>query len=78
MGFIDGLFIAEEDRVKELMGKTIDFGEVLGKYSDISVTISPNNLGVFNDHPGVINSISAHSNTLCGYNPFEYIDEDYS
>ena len=35
MGSLEGVFVAEETELKAAIGKTIDFGEALGKHSEI-------------------------------------------
>tara|TARA_Y100000310_G_scaffold321360_1_gene378878 strand:+ start:3846 stop:4022 length:177 start_codon:yes stop_codon:yes gene_type:complete len=39
MGNLDGIFIAESDDLDAIMGKDIYFGEILGKHSDIILTL---------------------------------------
>lgn len=41
MGDLDGIFGATDAEIKELSGKVVNFGEVLGKHSDIRYTIDP-------------------------------------
>ena len=38
-GMIEGLFLATEEEVKHLLGKTIYLGEVCGKHSEVTVEI---------------------------------------
>lgn len=40
MGSLEGLFIAEEKDVKDIIGKNVQFGEVLGKHSDVYDTMT--------------------------------------
>jgi len=40
MGELDGLFIADHEELLNLDGKTIYFGEVLGKHSEVIVEFS--------------------------------------
>ena len=44
MGDLEGLFFAKEKSIESLIGQYIHFGEVLGKHSDISVTIEEKHL----------------------------------
>ena len=49
MGSLSGLFIADEAEVAAAIGKLVHFGEVLGKHSDISVTLDVSNFKVLTD-----------------------------
>ena len=74
-GKIEGLFIATKEEVKNIIGETIYFGEILGKHSDVRGTIEE-------DEIKEIEGISQQTIkeleekigcTLSGYNPLEYI-----
>lgn len=49
MGSLDGTFVAEEDQMAKLMGRTVYLGEVLGKHSEITTTLSKKNLKVLTE-----------------------------
>ena len=49
MGDLEGLFIAEENEVKKLIGKEIYFGEVLGKHSEIYGDLEEKDITVKSD-----------------------------
>lgn len=77
MGDVDGMFFAEEEDVKNAIGKEVYFGEILGKHSDIYGTLED----------GEIEEIELSATTLkemyeilgtniSGYNPLEYLSED--
>lgn len=42
MGTLSGIFVCTEEMVKRVLGKTIYFGEVLGKHSDVSLKMEEN------------------------------------
>lgn len=74
MGDLYGLFVADEKDVAEVVGKTIYFGEVLGKHSDVYGEVEECDFTVVTDDQTVINIlVDAMSGTsLSGYNPLEY------
>lgn len=46
MGSLDGIFIAYESEVNEMLGHEVDLGECLGKHSDIQLVIDASNIEV--------------------------------
>lgn len=76
MGFIDGLFIADESKVEEAIGKEIYFGEVLGKHSDIYGTLEKEDIEVIDIGEDTVVQIfeAFGGSTLSGYNPLEYYE----
>ena len=76
-GDLDGLFIADSKDVEQLIGKQIYFGEVLGKHSEIYGTLEDKDLKVESeDQEKIIWLQRLLSNTISGYNPFDYYHED--
>ncbi len=76
MGDLEGLFLATEEDVKSLIGKTVWFGEVLGKHSDIYGDISPRDIKELHVEPATISDLAQHGPTLSGHNPFDYYEEE--
>ena len=78
MGKLEGLFIASQSQVDEVIGKEIYFGEVLGKHSEIETIIEPDEIEVFSDDQDTIDYLEEifPSTTLCGYNPLDYYELD--
>jgi len=74
MGTLSGLFIADTQQVAEAMGKKIDFGEVLGKHSEIYGVLEENDLEVVTDDQQFIQQCITvfGDGTISGYNPLEY------
>jgi hypothetical protein len=74
MGNIDGVFLASDDEIKEVIGKTVYFGEALGKHSEVEAVIEEKELTEITSNQAVIFELhrSIEGNTLCGYNPVEY------
>lgn len=75
MGELDGLFLAYQAEVDNAIGKTVSFGEVLGKHSDISVNIECGLIDLISDDPHTISTLSElfPNDNICGHNPLDYI-----
>lgn len=77
MGQLDGLFIAEKEKVKELIdsGREVYFGEVLGKHSEIMGPIEePDDITLVSEDEEVIRVIE-ENNLENGFNPFDYLED---
>ncbi len=73
MGSIDGLFISDQDPV----GLSCSFGEALGKHSDVNGVIDEGDITlVSEDQEKVLWLLELCGNSVSGYNPFEYADEE--
>lgn len=76
MGDLSGLFICDKQNLKFIEGKEVYFGEVLGKHSEISGTISADDFVIKTEDQDFIQKfieIMGDGN-ISGYNPFDYID----
>lgn len=80
-GSLDGLFIATQEEVDKAIGKEVYFGEVLGKHSDVQVTLEAHEITlVSSDQDKVEWLLGLLGTCVSGFNPLEYIsqdDEDY-
>ena len=85
MGDLEGVFVATQEKVDKLKGKTVYFHEVLGKHSEIEVTLSDENLTMKSTDEDFIGKLidllgypAEHDTiSISGTNPFEYYyDED--
>lgn len=77
MGDVEGLFIAEESEVDSAIGSQVRFGEILGKHSDISGTLSSVDLKVISDEQDRIDwLLGIIGPTVSGYNPLEYVRQE--
>ena len=78
MGDLDGLFIAEESEVNAIIGKNIYFGEVLGKHSEVSGTLDPEDIQVKTDDQEFIAKFIEimGDGTISGFNPLDYYDPE--
>ena len=75
---LDGLFVAEESDMNALIGKEINFGEVLGKHSEIYGTLEDGDITVKSDDQAFIDQLVEiiGNRSISGYNPFDFYDED--
>lgn len=77
MGELEGVFIADSDLVDELIGETVNFGEVLGKHSDIYGDLDQNDLTVRSEDQEAISVFQEimGEGWSSGHNPIEAIME---
>lgn len=75
MGNLTGLFIAEEDEIKAIIGKNLYFGEVLGKHSEISGKLDSEDLIIKSEDLDFIEKLEEILGcNISGYNPFNYVE----
>jgi hypothetical protein len=75
-GCIEGLFTATHEEIDNLLGKDIDFGEVLGKHSEVYGTIEAADIWKLDVDPEIVAEVSKTlGSTWSGYNPIKYISE---
>lgn len=77
MGDVEGLFIADSEVVEKHIGKTVYFGEILGKHSDIDGVLEEEDLKVISEDQEKIAWLKEvmKGNTISGYNPITCIEE---
>ena len=77
MGQLDGLFIADEAEVQAIIGKHVEFGEVLGKFSDVGGPIEEGEIVELTDDQDFLEQAEALLGTsISGYNPLDYYDPE--
>jgi hypothetical protein len=80
MGSLDGKFVLDADGQAELVklyGETVNFGEVLGKHSDIGVVLKPEHIElVTDDHAFLDMAAKLRISLDSGFNPLDYVEED--
>lgn len=77
-GDVTGVFVASEADVEAAIGKTVSFGEILGKHSDITGTLDAEDLTIVTDDQAFIHKAVEYGLGQVGYNPLEYLMEDGS
>lgn len=75
-GNITGTFVADESEVERAIGAHIEFGPVLGKYSDIYGELGPNDVQVVTDDQDFIDKALAYGLVPIGYNPLYCLSEE--
>lgn len=77
MGELSGVFVADAADVARVMGKDVYLGEVLGKHSDVTVTVSTENLREISDSPVIVAFFEKELGGGVGTNPIEnWLDPD--
>lgn len=76
-GVLDALFITTREELEGLYGKTVVFGEVLGKHSEVVLDIEESHFDVIDLGAEAIEKLEAAAGTsISGHNPFDYYDPD--
>lgn len=77
MGDLEGLFIAKEEDVKSIIGKEVDFGEVLGKHSWVQAEMEESMFEVIDVPEEVVKILlDKVGEDISGYNPLSYYEEE--
>lgn len=74
-GTIESLFVADPEAVKAAIGKTIYFGECLGKHSEVCGELEESELTAITTDVDFIAGFQSLGCTI-GMNPLENIKED--
>lgn len=74
MGDLRGVFESTSKEIEELMGKRVNFGEVLGKHSEVVVTINEDCIAFLTDDEDFIEKARLYKLIPTGYNPFDYLE----
>lgn len=71
-GDLTGIFTAESQDVKQLIGEHVCFGDVLGKHSQVEGTIEESEILLISQDQQVV-EIFEKNGLENGYNPFKYL-----
>lgn len=78
MGNLEGIFFSTDKDLENILGKHVYFGEVLGKHSEIELTLEKQHFSIINRDPEFILSLREnlvrHGNTISGINPFSFLE----
>lgn len=74
-GVLEGIFISNRKEVNSIIGKTVHFGEVLGKHSEVSGTLEEENIHLVTQDLHAIQVIE-DCGLITGFNPFDYLEEE--
>ena len=74
-GKIEGLFISTLEHIKNLYGKNLYFGEILGKHSEIEFELEESDISIVTeDQEYIARTIEIFKGySISGYNPFDYM-----
>lgn len=73
-GSLDGLFVATEREINEVLGNEVYFGEVLGKHSEVYGTLDEGDVHKLDISPEAVEEVSNYlGDTWSGFNPLEYV-----
>lgn len=75
MGDLEGVFVADAAAVKSAIGQTAHFGEVLGKYSSVNVTLEREHFKTLTADPDFIAKFERFK-LATGHNPLDYLTDD--
>ena len=72
-GDVEGIFKAKRSFVESVIGNNVDFGDILGKHSDIYGNLDEEDLEITSEDPIVVMNAPES-----GYNPLEYMQFECS
>lgn len=75
MGDLEGVFVSTDVELEELYGQEIYFGEVLGKHSEVVLTLGLQHITEVTDDAKFIELFEQYG-LENGFNPFDYYDEN--
>ncbi len=77
-GCVEGLFICTVQQIKDIQGKFVYFGEILGKYSEVSGKIQGSDISIVSSDEKVIEILlgAFPDGNISGYNPLDFVDLD--
>ena len=67
-GSVSGTFRATKEEINKAIGMRVEFGEILGKHSDVCGILEERDLTLISDDPTIVNTYNTS-----GYNPLDYI-----
>lgn len=75
MGTLYGTFAASDEEIEKLYGHELYLGEILGKHSEVTLTLEPNGLIKLSDDADVV-AMAIKYDLLGGINPLDYLDSE--
>ncbi len=73
-GDVYGVFISTPEQVKNIVGKRIYFGEILGKHSEIHGEINEGEITFITDNQEFVKLFEEYD-LSSGHNPFSYLSD---
>jgi hypothetical protein len=77
-GDIEGIFVADSEEVEAAIGIEVNFGEALGKHSEIHGVLEPKDFQILSQDESFVTQFveTIGDGTISGYNPLNYLLED--
>lgn len=75
MGDLSGVFSCDKEAIRALIGKKIYFGEVLGKHSEVIITLEDIHLAEITTDESFIELFEKYELDN-GFNPLDYYEEN--
>lgn len=76
-GNVEGIFVATADSVSNIIGRDINFGEILGKHSEVYGTIEEDEIKLVTTDENMVALFEEH-NLSSGYNPLDYVEDEWN
>lgn len=74
-GSLEGIFIEDSENVKNVIGKEVYFGEVLGKHSEVYGTLEAKDFTLLTEDKIAVDIVGQYG-LGSGYNPFDYLSDE--
>lgn len=76
-GDIEGIFIAEQEQIDNLIGSIVYFGKVLGKHISVECVIKQEDIKQLDVYDSTVNDLLKVIGTdISGYNPLNYLESE--
>lgn len=77
VGLFEGLFFAEEEDLNNVIGKDIYFGEIFGRHSELVQNFEREDFKVVALSQETLSELNSYfGDTISGYNPIDYIEDE--
>lgn len=78
MGNVNGLFITTKEKLEDVYGRDVYFGEILGKHSEVYGELNEEDFTIVSEEQDKIEWLQnlMGSETISEYNPFDYLDDE--
>ena len=77
MGDVEGIFVTTKEELERSYGKSVYFGEILGKHSEVYGTLDRKDITVESEDEVFIDQLVLILGThIGGYNPLSHINSD--
>jgi hypothetical protein len=75
---VEGLFITTKEELNRNYGKSVYFGEISGKHSDVQGTLDPCDITIMSEDQEKIEWLQEiFGANISGHNPLAYIQDEY-